>query len=129
MTGGMIGTMITGQPGSWVYFVGGVIAYSNDVKREELGVAAELLDSVGAVSPEVAEAMAQGVRSRLGTSLAVPVTGISGPAADGTTTPAGLTYIAGAPERHGVSREFRFAGDRTVIRHRASTPALRMLNA
>ncbi|HKB17830.1 MAG TPA: CDP-diacylglycerol--glycerol-3-phosphate 3-phosphatidyltransferase [Candidatus Dormibacteraeota bacterium] len=129
MTGGMIGTMITGQPGSSVYFVGGVIAYSNDVKREELGVAAELLDSVGAVSPEVAEAMAQGVRSRLGTSLAVAVTGIAGPAADGTTKPVGLTYIAVAAEGHVVSREFRFEGDRTVIRHRASTAALRMLIA
>ncbi|TMG69100.1 MAG: nicotinamide-nucleotide amidohydrolase family protein [Chloroflexi bacterium] len=129
MTGGMIGTMITGQPGSSLYFVGGVIAYSNDLKREELGVAAELLESVGAVSPEVAEAMAQGVRSRLGTNLAVAVTGIAGPAADGTTKPVGLTYIAVASEGRVVSREFRFEGDRTVIRHRASTAALRMLIA
>ena len=69
ITGGMIGSLITEQPGSSGYFVGGVIAYSNEVKRKQLGVSAGLLDSVGAVSREVGEAMAHGVRSRLGTSL------------------------------------------------------------
>jgi nicotinamide-nucleotide amidase len=129
ITGGMIGSLITEQPGSSAYFTGGVIAYSNDVKRDELGVAASVLESVGAVSREVGEAMAQGVRTRLGTSLGVAVTGIAGPAAGGTTKPVGLTYIAVASDGHMASREFTFAGDRASIRRQAATEALRMLVA
>jgi len=127
ITGGMIGSLITDQPGSSAYFAGGVIAYSNDVKREQLGVAASLFDSVGAVSREVGEAMAQGVRSRLGTSLGVGVTGIAGPDADGTSKPVGLTYIAVATDGHVASREFKFDGDRASIRRQAAAEALRML--
>ena len=129
MTGGMIGALITDQPGSSEYFVGGVIAYSNDVKRQELGVSPELLSSAGAVSREAAEAMADGVRSRLGTSLAVAVTGIAGPDADRTTKPIGLTYIAVASGSGTSSREFRFTGDRASNRRQAADEALRMLIA
>ena len=129
ITGGMIGSLITEQPGSSEYFVGGVIAYSNDVKREQLGVAQSLLDAVGAVSREVGEAMAQGVRSRLGSSLGVAVTGIAGPAAEGTTKPVGLTYVAVASDVHVTSREFKFDGDRSSVRRQAAAEALRMLIA
>ncbi len=129
ITGGLIGSLITEQPGSSAYFAGGVIAYSNEVKREQLGVPAQLLNSVGAVSREVGEAMAEGVRSRLGTSLGVAVTGIAGPAADGTSKPVGLTYVAVASEGHIACREFRFTGDRGSIRRQAATEALRMLMA
>jgi nicotinamide-nucleotide amidase len=129
ITGGMIGSLITEQPGSSAYFTGGVIAYSNDVKREQLGVPGALLESFGAVSREVGEAMAQGVRSRLGTSLGVGVTGIAGPSADGTSKPVGLTYIAVASDRHVASREFKFEGDRASIRRQAAAEALRMLIA
>ncbi len=124
---GLIGALITEQPGSSAYFAGGVIAYSNDVKREQLGVASSLLETVGAVSREVGEAMAQGVRSRLGTNLGVAVTGIAGPAAEGTSKPVGLTYIAVASEGHVASREFTFSGDRSSIRRQAATEALRLL--
>jgi len=129
ITGGLIGSLITEQPGSSAYFAGGVIAYSNEVKREQLGVPAQLLDSVGAVSREVGEAMAEGVRSRLGTSLGVAVTGIAGPAADGTSKPVGLTYVAVASADQITCREFRFTGDRGSIRRQAATEALRMLIA
>ena len=129
ITGGMIGSLITEQPGSSEYFVGGVIAYSNDVKREQLGVAQSLLDAVGAVSREVGEAMAEGVRSRLGSSLGVAVTGIAGPAAEGTTKPVGLTYVAVASDVHVTSREFKFDGDRSSVRRQAAAEALRMLIA
>ena len=129
MTGGMIGALITDQPGSSAYFVGGVIAYSNEVKREQLGVSTALLSSVGAVSREVAEAMAEGVRDRLGSSLAVAVTGIAGPDADRTSKPVGLTYIAVASPAGTSSREFRFTGDRTSNRRQAAAEALRMLIA
>ncbi|HEX2680318.1 MAG TPA: CDP-diacylglycerol--glycerol-3-phosphate 3-phosphatidyltransferase [Candidatus Dormibacteraeota bacterium] len=128
-TGGMIGSLITDQPGSSTYFAGGVIAYSNAVKRDQLGVPESLLKSVGAVSREVAEAMADGVRRRLGTSLAVSVSGIAGPDADGTSKPVGLTFIAVASEARTSSREFRFTGDRLSNRRQAAAEALGMLIA
>jgi nicotinamide-nucleotide amidase len=128
-TGGMVGSLITDQPGSSRYFAGGVIAYSNRVKRDQLGVPDDLLSGVGAVSREVAEAMAQGVRKKLGTALAVSVTGIAGPDADGSKKPVGLTYIAVASEGHTSSREFHFEGDRSSNRRQAAAEALKMLVA
>jgi PncC family amidohydrolase len=129
ITGGMIGGAITEEPGSSEYFVGGVIAYSNDVKRDELDVPAEMLETVGAVSSDVAVAMANGARSRLGTSLAVATTGIAGPAAAGTSKPIGLTYIGIASEKRAFAREFNFTGDRAKVRRQAAEEALRMLIA
>jgi CDP-diacylglycerol--glycerol-3-phosphate 3-phosphatidyltransferase len=128
-TGGMVGSMITDQAGSSAYFVGGVIAYSNEMKQEELGVAPDLIRRLGAVSREVAEAMAEGARTRFGTSLAVAVTGIAGPDAGGTTKPVGLHYIAVASPARTSSREFKFNGDRPSNRRQAATEALRMLIA
>ena len=128
-TGGMVGAMITDQPGSSAYFAGGVIAYSNEVKQRELDVSPTLLATVGAVSREVAEAMAGGVRQRFGTGLAVAVTGIAGPGAESSTKPVGLTYIAIASELGISSREFKFGGDRVSNRRQAATEALGMLIA
>src|SRR5207237_8242495 len=128
-TGGMVRSRITEQPGSSAYFTGGVIAYSNAAKERELGVPGGLLESVGAVSREVAEAMAGGVRKRFGTTLAVAVTGIAGPDADGSAKPVGLTYIAVAVETRTSSREFKFTGDRASNRRQAADEALRMLIA
>jgi CDP-diacylglycerol---glycerol-3-phosphate 3-phosphatidyltransferase len=128
-TGGMVGALITDRPGSSEYFLGGIIAYSNDAKREQLGVPGDLLETVGAVSREVGEAMAQGVRQRFGTNLAVAVTGIAGPQADGTSKPVGLTYIAVASERNTSSRELRLTGDRLSNRRQAASEALAMLIA
>ncbi len=128
-TGGMVGAMITDVPGSSAYFLGGVIAYSNEVKERELGVPHELLRSVGAVSREVAEAMAGGVRRRFGTSLAVAVTGIAGPDADGSSKPVGLTFIGVATAAGTSSREFKFTGDRAANRRSAAVEALNMLIA
>lgn len=126
-TGGLIGSLVTDASGSSRYFKGGVIAYSDEVKRVELGVPAELLKSAGAVSREVAEAMAEGARSKFNVGLAVSVTGIAGPDADGSRKPVGLTYIAVASRRGTASREFRFSGDRTSNRREAATQALRMV--
>lgn len=126
-TGGMVGSAITEYPGSSRYFLGGVIAYSDDVKQAELGVSPELLKAVGAVSREVAEAMADGARQRFGAKVAVSVTGIAGPGGGDLRKPVGLTYIAVASERGVSSREFRFSGDRTVNRRQATTEALRMV--
>jgi nicotinamide-nucleotide amidase len=126
-TGGMVGSLITDQPGSSAYFLGGVIAYSDTVKRDELGVPAALLKRVGAVSQEVAQAMAEGARSRFGTDLAAGVTGIAGPGADNSDKPVGLTYVAVASERGTSSREFTFAGDRWSNRRQAAAETLRLL--
>lgn len=128
-TGGMVGSMITDQPGSSAYFAGGVIAYSNEAKEKELGVPGDLIRKVGAVSREVAEAMAEGARERFGTSLAVSVTGIAGPEADGSAKPVGLTYVAVASASRTSSSEFKFNGDRASNRRQAATEALRMLVA
>jgi CDP-diacylglycerol--glycerol-3-phosphate 3-phosphatidyltransferase len=128
-TGGMVGSMITDQPGSSAYFAGGVIAYSNEAKEKQLGVPADLIRTAGAVSREVAEAMAEGVRKKFGTSLAVSVTGIAGPDADGTSKPVGLTYIAVASASRTSSREFKLSGDRASNRRQAATEALGMLIA
>ena len=128
-TGGLIGSMITDQPGSSAYFAGGVIAYSNEVKEKQLGVSADLIQRVGAVSREVAEAMAEGARERLGTSLAVAVTGIAGPGVDGSTKPVGLTYIAVASEGRVLAHEYNFKGDRVSNRRQAAAEALRLLIA
>ena len=126
-TGGMVGSLITDQPGSSAYFLGGVIAYSDAVKRDELGVPAALLKRLGAVSAEVAQAMADGARSRFGTDLAVGVTGIAGPDADGSGKPVGLTYVAVASEHGSPAHEYTFTGDRWSNRRQAAAEALRLL--
>src|ERR1700693_3940808 len=128
-TGGMVGSLITDQPGSSAYFLGGVIAYSNELKRVELGVSPALLKQVGAVSGEVAQAMAEGARSRFGSDLAVGVTCIAGPDADGTEKPVGLTYVAVASGGGTASHEYRFTGDRWSNRRQAAEQALRLLAA
>src|SRR4029077_1639389 len=128
-TGGMVGAAITDVAGSSAYFVGGVIAYSNEVKRKDLDVSEDVLEKFGAVSREVAEQMANGARSRFRTDLAVGVTGISGPDSDGTSKPVGLTYVAVASAERTSSTEFNFHGDRESNRRQATAEALRMLLA
>jgi CDP-diacylglycerol--glycerol-3-phosphate 3-phosphatidyltransferase len=126
-TGGLVGALITDQPGSSAYFLGGVIAYADEVKRDHLGVPGALLKRVGAVSPEVAEAMAAGARSRFGSTLSVGVTGIAGPDADGSGKPVGLTYIAVASPGGISSHEYTFDGDRWSNRRQAATRAISLL--
>jgi len=125
-TGGLVAALVTDQPGSSAYFLGGVVAYANDVKRDELGVPAALLTRYGAVSKEVALAMAEGVRSRFSTALAASITGIAGPDAEGSK-PVGLTYIAIATEHGSSCNEYMFTGDRWSNRRQAADEALRLL--
>ncbi len=127
-TGGLLGSIITDQPGSSAYFLGGVIAYADDVKRAQLGVPADLLARHGAVSREVAIAMADGVRSKFGTELAASITGIAGPDAEGAK-PVGLTYVAVATAGGTNCSEYRFNGDRWANRRQAADEALRLLIA
>jgi nicotinamide-nucleotide amidase len=128
-TGGLLAAAITDQPGSSAYFQGGVVAYTNDVKRSVLGVPEELLEKHGAVSAEVARAMAEGVRRLLRADLGISVTGIAGPGADGTSKPVGLTHVWVAADGPGEGRTFTFKGDRWENRRRSVDEALHLLLA
>jgi nicotinamide-nucleotide amidase len=126
-TGGLLGSVFTDQPGSSAYFLGGVIAYSNDVKIDQLGVSSELLSRHGAVSCEVATAMADGVRSRLGSDLAASITCIAGPDADGTNKPIGLTYIGISGPGGTHCYDYVLGGDRWSNRREAAAKAIQLL--
>ena len=126
-TGGGVGSAITAVPGSSAVFAGGVISYSNDVKREVLGVSEQDLQTVGAVSPQVAAQMAEGARKLLKTDLAVSLTGIAGPDGGSEEKPVGLVWF-GLAAKDGVRTEkCIFRGDRTRVREQAVTHALGML--
>jgi nicotinamide-nucleotide amidase len=126
-TGGLLAALVTDQPGSSAYFLGGVVAYSDQAKREQLGVDAELLREHGAVSAPVAVAMAEGARSRFGSTLAAGVTGIAGPDSDGSSKPVGLTFVAVSSPDGSASHEFNFGGDRWSNRRQAAGEALQLL--
>ena len=126
-TGGGVGSAITSVPGSSAVFAGGVISYSNEVKRDVLGVSAEALERYGAVSPQVAEQMADGARRLLGTDLAVSLTGIAGPDGGSDEKPVGLVWF-GLSTRDGTRTEKAiFRGDRAQVRAQAVVHALGML--
>ncbi len=127
-TGGLIGHRLTQVPGSSAYVDRGAICYSNRAKTEMLGVPAELIAKHGAVSKEVASAMAKGIRERAAVSVGLSVTGIAGPGGATDTKPVGLVYVGldgGAGDA--ITREFRFHGDRQVIKQRSSQAALDLL--
>jgi nicotinamide-nucleotide amidase len=125
-TGGMLGERITSIPGSSDVFLGGVIAYHNDVKVKSLGVRAEDIGRYGAVSEQVALQMASGVRERMGADVGVAVTGIAGPGGGTTDKPVGLAWI-GVHGSVAKARRFHFGGDRVEIRQRAAQAALEMV--
>ena len=126
-TGGGVGSAITAVPGSSAVFAGGVISYSNDVKRDVLGVSSDILQNVGAVSAETAAQMAAGARRLLKTDLAVSLTGIAGPDGGSEEKPVGLVWF-GLATKDGVRTEkCIFRGDRAKIRAQAVTHALGML--
>ena len=123
-TGGMVAERLTKVPGSSAYFVGGVVCYSNELKTSFAGVPAELIESKGAVSSEVALALADGIRKATGATLGVGVTGIAGPGGGTPEKPVGLVHIGIADERGPREKAFRFMGDREHIRQRATQTAL-----
>jgi PncC family amidohydrolase len=126
-TAGLIGHAITMVPGASRYYLGGVIAYSNLAKEVELHVPAELLATHGAVSAEVAEAMADGVRRRFDADLGVAVTGIAGPDGGGADKPIGLHYIAAVRRsRPAMVERHVFAHDRDGNKAAAAYAALEL---
>jgi nicotinamide-nucleotide amidase len=127
-TGGLIGHRLTQVPGSSAYVDRGVICYSNQSKIDMLAVPADLIAKHGAVSRDVAAAMAKGIRELAGVSVGLSVTGIAGPGGATATKPVGLVYVGldgGAGDA--ITREFRFHGDRSVIKQRSSQAALNLL--
>jgi len=126
-TGGGVGSAITAVPGSSAVFLGGVISYANEVKRDVLGVSQATLDSVGAVSSETAAQMAVGARKLLKADLAVSLTGIAGPDGGSDEKPVGLVWF-GLATKDGVRTEKKlFRGDRAQVRAQAVTHALGIL--
>lgn len=126
-TGGLVGHWITEESGSSAYFMGGVQAYSNEVKMRVLGVPQSVLDVDGAVSEASARAMAEGARALLKTTLAVSITGIAGPAGGSDDKPCGLTYCAVAgPEDTLVARNI-WTGDRSENKEASAREAIRLV--
>jgi PncC family amidohydrolase len=126
-TGGLVGHLITEVPGSSAYYLGGFVTYSDAQKHDAVGVGGEVLAAHGAVSAQVAMAMAMGGRTRTGADLAVSVTGIAGPDGGSPQKPVGLTYIAVADAAGAEVRRFLWDGDRSANKRRSAAAALELL--
>jgi nicotinamide-nucleotide amidase len=126
-TGGQLAERLTSIAGSSAYFLGGVVSYSNELKTAWVDVPAEIIKAQGAVSAEVARALAEGIRQRSGSTLGLGVTGIAGPGGGSPEKPVGTVYIALANETVSKERMFLFPGDRDRIRWQASQAALDMV--
>jgi len=126
-TGGLVAARLTRVPGSSESFLGGVVAYADAVKSAELDVPEALLSEHGAVSTEVAEAMANGARRRLGADVAVAVTGVAGPAGGTEEKPVGLVYLHVSGPDGPRARTLDLPGEREQIRMRATVTALHLL--
>jgi nicotinamide-nucleotide amidase len=125
-TGGLLGARLTSIPGSSDVFVGGVIAYSNDVKTRELGVGDRDLRDHGAVSEPVVRQMAEGVRKRFATDVALSITGVAGPDGGTPEKPVGLVWLGAAIGDRVESRKIQSWGDRQEIRYRAAQAAMEL---
>ncbi|MCU1296957.1 MAG: hypothetical protein JWO91_1235, partial [Acidobacteriaceae bacterium] len=126
-TGGLLAERLTSLSGSSRYFLGGAVVYSNELKTEFAGVPAELIAKHGAVSSEVAIALAEGIRKRTGASLGIGITGVAGPTGGTAEKPVGSVFIALASEAGSEVVERNFPGDRKRIRSFATMQALDML--
>ncbi len=126
-TGGLVGKRFTDIPGSSDYFVGGVTAYGNEVKTRVLGVPAGLLEQHGAVSAEVAAAMAEGVQRLLGSGCALSTTGVAGPGGGTEDKPVGLVYVGSVVAGSTEVERLRLFGRRDQIRERAALAAVDLL--
>jgi nicotinamide-nucleotide amidase len=127
-TGGLMAARLTDRPGSSAYFAGGVVAYSNEAKAALLGVPAELIERHGAVSGEVAQALADGAIERFHAEYGVGITGVAGPDGGTEEKPVGTVWLCVAGRDDGrLSRRTLFPGARADIRERSTTAAFHML--
>lgn len=127
-TGGMLGEVITGVSGSSGFFLGGVIAYDNEVKKSLLKVRGAVLEKVGAVSEPVAQQLAIGARKATGASYGIGITGVAGPSGGTVEKPVGLVFISVSSDRGDVVKRFDFTGPRDNVRQSAVTASLHMLH-
>lgn len=123
-TAGLVAHLLTEIPGSSEYFRGGLVTYADDLKESLAGVAEEVIRAHGAVSAQVALAMAEGARTRLRADLAVAITGIAGPGGGSADKPVGLTYVALTDERGGDVRRYLWALDRSGNKRASASAAL-----
>ena len=123
-TGGLVAKLLTDVSGSSSYFLGSVVAYSNDIKERILRVPNELLQTHGAVSAQVAEAMASGVRDIIGADYGLSITGVAGPTGGTPEKPVGLSYVGCAHPGGVISRKISLFGTRQRIRERSAAMAL-----
>ena len=126
-TGGLLGKMITDIPGSSAYFLGGVIAYGNEIKMKLLSVPSETLEKYGAVSEETATSMAEGVRKLTGADIGVSITGIAGPDGGTAEKPVGLVYVGISAKGKSEVKEFKYGLSRDRTRNRTAYSALDMV--
>lgn len=127
LTGGGIGAVLTGVPGSSAVYKGGVICYTNWVKERILGVSGETLKTRGAVSAQTAREMAGGVRALLQADIAVSVTGLAGPAGDDFGNPVGTVFIGYEDAQKSLVKPCFFSGDRESIRRQTQEAALTLV--
>jgi nicotinamide-nucleotide amidase len=127
-TGGLVAKLFTDVPGSSTYFDRGVVTYSNRAKTDLLGVSENLIATYGAVSSEVATAMAEGLLKRSDAALVASVTGIAGPDGGTEQKPIGLVYIGIADDKKTTTHEFRFGRDRKINRYRTAYAAIKLLH-
>ena len=127
LTGGGIGTALTSVSGASRVYAGGIISYLNDIKHGLLGVPNELLDTLGAVSAPVAQAMAEGAARALRADVAVSVTGLAGPDGDKYGHSVGTVFIGYCDSRGSFAREYHFRGDREQVREQTIESALRLI--
>ncbi len=128
-TGGMIAAAITDVPGASAVFGCGAVTYSNEMKRKILGVKEETLNAHGAVSPETAREMAEGLKALSGADIAVAVTGIAGPGGGSEAKPVGLVYLAAAAEDTVRVSKNLFRGDRDAVRRQTTDKAFELIAA
>lgn len=126
-TGGLLGHLLTEIPGSSAYYQGGIIAYSNTIKRDLLGVPEAILLSDGAVNEATARTMAENVRERLHCDVGVATTGIAGPGGGSDTKPVGLVYIAVATPTTTQCQRYMFSGDRSTNKKESAVAAFNLL--
>jgi nicotinamide-nucleotide amidase len=126
-TGGLVAARLTDVPGSSDVFLGSVVAYANEVKRDRLGVPEQVLRDHGAVSAEAAAAMAAGARDALGVDVAVAVTGVAGPGGGTPEKPVGLVFLHAVGPGGELARRLDVPGDRETIRLRSAVAALHLV--
>jgi len=128
-TGGLLAKILTDMPGSSIYFIAGLVTYSNKAKELFLAIPRSLMLKNGAVSKEIAQAMAEGIRKKTKTDFGIGITGIAGPTGQTRTKSIGTVFICLATKNKVFSKKFIFRGNRLAIRNKAVLEAIKLLKS